>query len=47
MRGIIAFTALSAAQTAWLQANTEYIDASIELNICSSALRKAEGLPLN
>lgn len=45
--GIIAFTALSAAQTAWLQANTEYIDASIELNICSSALRKAEGLPLN
>ena len=32
-----------AAQTAWLSAHSEYIDAGIELQMADANLRKAEG----
>ena len=32
-----------AAQTAWLSAHSEYIDAGIELQMAAAALNKAEG----
>ncbi|MCQ2146119.1 MAG: TolC family protein [Bacteroidales bacterium] len=41
--GVIDTNTALAAQTAWLQAHSEYIDAGIELQMTSSSLEKAEG----
>jgi outer membrane protein TolC len=41
--GVLATNVALAAQTAWLQARSEYIDAGIELQMTNANLRKAEG----
>ena len=41
--GVIEANTALAAQTAWLQAHSEYIDAGIELQMNAVNLRKAEG----
>jgi outer membrane protein TolC len=41
--GVITANTALAAQTAWLQAHSEYIDAGIDLQMASSSLQKAEG----
>ncbi|MBP5487079.1 MAG: TolC family protein, partial [Bacteroidales bacterium] len=41
--GVINANTALAAQTAWLQAHSEYIDAGIELQMLASNLDKAEG----
>jgi outer membrane protein TolC len=41
--GVISANTALAAQTAWLQAHSEYIDAGIELQMLAAALDKAEG----
>ena len=41
--GVIPANTVLAAQTAWLQAHSEYIDAGVELQMASSELDKAEG----
>ena len=41
--GVIASHVTLAAQAAWLQAHSEYIDAGIELQMTASRIRKAEG----
>ena len=41
--GVIPSNTALAAQTAWLQAHSEYIDAGIELQMTVANLRKAEG----
>lgn len=41
--GVIESNTAMAAQTAWLQAHSEYIDAGIELQILAANLEKAEG----
>ena len=42
--GVIPTNTALAAQTAWLSAHSEYIDAGIELQMAAVNLRKAEGL---
>lgn len=42
--GVIATSDLLAAQTAWLQAHSEKINAQIETRLARAALRKAQGL---
>lgn len=41
--GVVETNVTLAAQTAWLQAHSEYIDAGIELRMTDASLRKAEG----
>ena len=41
--GVIPANTVLAAQTAWLQAHSEYIDAGVELQMASSELDKVEG----
>ena len=41
--GVISANTALAAQTAWLQAHSEYIDAGIELQMLAAALDKADG----
>ena len=41
--GVIETNTVLAAQTAWLQAHSEYIDAGIDLQMANANLRKAEG----
>lgn len=41
--GMIASNVLLQAQTAWLQAHSEYIETGVELQMCSVNLAKAEG----
>lgn len=41
--GVIPANTVLAAQTAWLQAHSEYIDAGVELQMAASDLDKAEG----
>ena len=41
--GVIETNTVLGAHTAWLSANSEYIDAGIELQMAAAALRKAEG----
>lgn len=41
--GVIASNVLLQAQTAWLQAHSEYIETGVELQMCSTNLAKAEG----
>ncbi len=41
--GVVESNVTLAAQSAWLQAHSEYIDAGIELQMTDSNLRKAEG----
>ena len=41
--GVIDTNTLLGAQTAWLQAHSEYIDAGIELQVTDALLRQAEG----
>jgi len=41
--GVIPTNTVLAAHTAWLSANSEYIDAGIELQMTASSLRRAEG----
>lgn len=41
--GVIATNTALAAQTAWLQAHSEYIDAGIELQVLAANINKAEG----
>lgn len=41
--GMIASNVVLQAQTAWLQAHSEYIETGVELQICSVNLAKAEG----
>ena len=41
--GVITANTAMAAQTAWLQAHSEYIDAGIELQMLASNIDKAEG----
>lgn len=41
--GVIPTSTALAAHTAWLSAHSEFIDAGIQLQICASSLRKAEG----
>lgn len=41
--GVIPTNTALAAQTAWLSAHSEYIDAGIELQMAAALLRKAEG----
>lgn len=41
--GVITSTDLLGAQTAWLSANSEYIDASIDLKLCNLYLAKSQG----
>lgn len=41
--GIVTTNTVLQAQTAWLQAHSEYIDSSVELQICAASRRKAEG----
>jgi len=41
--GVIETNTVLAAQTAWLQAHSEYIDAGIDLQMADANLRKAEG----
>jgi len=42
--GVIPTNTALAAQTAWLSAHSEYIDAGIELQMAAANLRKAEGI---
>lgn len=42
--GVIPTNTVLAAHTAWLSAHSEFIDAGIQLQMCASSLRKAEGL---
>ena len=41
--GVIPTNTVLAAHTAWLSAHSEFIDAGIQLQMCASRLRKAEG----
>lgn len=41
--GVIPANTVLAAQTAWLKAHSEYIDAGVELQMAASSLDKAEG----
>lgn len=41
--GIVTTNTVLQAQTAWLQAHSEYIDSSVELQICAAGRKKAEG----
>ena len=41
--GVVETSTVLAAQTAWLSAHSEYIDAGIDLQMASSSLQKAEG----
>ena len=41
--GVVPTNTVLAAQTAWLSAHSEYIDAGIELQMADANLRKAEG----
>lgn len=41
--GVVPANTLMAAQTAWIQAHSEYIDAGVELQITASSLATAEG----
>ena len=41
--GMIASNVVLQAQTAWLQAHSEYIETGVELQMCSVNLAKAEG----
>ncbi len=41
--GLISITDLMAAQTAWVSANSERIDAGIELRLCELYLKRAKG----
>ena len=41
--GLITTNTVLAAHTAWLSAHSEFIDAGIQLQMCASSLRKAEG----
>ena len=41
--GVVPTNTVLAAQTAWLSAHSEYIDAGIELQMAAAALNKAEG----
>ena len=41
--GMIPTNTVLAAHTAWLSAHSEFIDAGIQLQMCASSLRKAEG----
>ncbi|MCR5003856.1 MAG: TolC family protein [Bacteroidales bacterium] len=41
--GVVSTTVAMGAQTAWLKAHSEYIDAGIELQMTNSNLNKAEG----
>ena len=41
--GVIETNTVLGAQTAWLSAHSEYIDAGIELQMAAASLRKAEG----
>ncbi|MBR1569491.1 MAG: TolC family protein [Bacteroidales bacterium] len=41
--GVVETNTVLAAQTAWLSAHSEYIDAGIDLQMASSSLQKAEG----
>ena len=41
--GVIDTNTALAAQTAWLKAHSEYIDAGIELQMLAANLNKAEG----
>lgn len=41
--GVIASNVVLQAQTAWLQAHSEYIETGVELQMCSVNLAKAEG----
>lgn len=41
--GMIASNVVLQAQTAWLQAHSEYIETGVELQVCSVNLAKAEG----
>lgn len=45
--GVIPTNTVFAAQTAWLQAHSEYIDASVDLQLCSVNLNIAEGKTQN
>ncbi len=42
--GVITSTELMEAQTAWLSANSERIDASIDVKLCELYLKKAKGI---
>lgn len=41
--GIVPATTVLEAQTAWVKAHSEYIDASVDLQLCSSRLNIAQG----
>ena len=41
--GVIGSTELMEAQTAWLQANSQRIDAGIDVRLCEVYLNKAKG----
>ena len=41
--GVVSANTVLGAQTAWLSAHSEYLDAGVELQMAASALRKAEG----
>lgn len=41
--GVSTSTTVMEAQTAWLKANSEYIDAMIDIRLCDTYLRKALG----
>lgn len=41
--GIVTANTVLQAQTAWLQAHSEYIDSGVELQICCASRKKAEG----
>ena len=45
--GVIPANTLMAAQTAWMKAHSEYIEAGVEMQICASGLAMAEGRPLS
>ena len=42
--GVVSTNTVLGAQTAWLSAHSEYIDAGIELQMAAANLNKAEGL---
>ncbi len=41
--GVVTASTVISAQTAWLQAHSEYVDAGAELQMCTAQRRKAEG----
>ncbi len=41
--GVVTASTVISAQTAWLQAHSEYVDAGTELQMCAAQRRKAEG----